>query len=87
LLPQFRKTVKFNSLVGIDASLQILWGFFKKVVVADNAAVFVDAIFMDSVNQSGGVLALGAVLFAVQIYGDFFWLFGHRDWGVSLTWI
>ena len=82
LLPQFKKRVEFNGTVGVDALLQILWGFFKKVVVADNAAIFVDAIFMDSANQSGGVLALGAVLFAIQIYGDFS---GYSDIAIGVA--
>ena len=71
LLPQFGKRHDFDTKVGLDATLQILWGFFKKVVVADTAALFVDAIFADAGAQSGWILALGAVLFAIQIYGDF----------------
>jgi len=50
---------------------QILWGLFKKIVVADNCAKYVDTVWGDYANQSGSTLALAAVLFAVQIYGDF----------------
>jgi len=49
----------------------MLWGLFKKVVVADNCATLVDAIFDGSDHLPGPLLALGAVLFAIQIYGDF----------------
>jgi alginate O-acetyltransferase complex protein AlgI len=49
----------------------MLWGFFKKMVVADNAAVIVDGIFADHAHRSGPELAAGAVFFAFQIYGDF----------------
>ena len=82
LLPQFKKKFEFDGKVAVDATLQILWGVFKKVVVADNAAVFVDAIFSDYTNQSGLVLALGAVLFAVQIYGDFS---GYSDIAIGVA--
>ena len=44
---------------------------FKKVVIADSLAPMVDAIFSTHTEQSGGTLALGAILFAFQIYGDF----------------
>lgn len=50
---------------------QILWGLFKKVVIADNCATFVDQIFNNSAQYSGSTLLLGAVLFSFQIYGDF----------------
>jgi D-alanyl-lipoteichoic acid acyltransferase DltB (MBOAT superfamily) len=50
---------------------QILWGLFKKVVIADNCAVFVSYIFDNSSELSGSSLALGAVLFSFQIYCDF----------------
>ena len=50
---------------------QILWGFFKKIVIADSCAIYVNAIFTESAELSGGILLLGAVLFAFQIYGDF----------------
>lgn len=71
LLPQFKRRFKFDGKEAVDGAQQILWGFFKKVAVADNAAIFVNAIFSDYSNQSGGVLALGAFLFAIQIYCDF----------------
>ena len=50
---------------------QILWGLFKKVVIADNAAEFANLIFNNSADYSGSTLLLGAIFFTFQIYGDF----------------
>jgi len=50
---------------------QILWGLFKKIVVADNCATYVNTVFADYASYSGSTLLLAAVLFSIQIYGDF----------------
>jgi D-alanyl-lipoteichoic acid acyltransferase DltB (MBOAT superfamily) len=50
---------------------QILWGLFKKVVIADNSAQIANEIFNNSADYSGSTLVLGAILFTFQIYGDF----------------
>ena len=71
LLPQFLKKREFNSNTAMDGMRQILWGLFKKIVVADNCAVFVNQVFADPANQAGSTLLLAAILFAFQIYGDF----------------
>ena len=71
LLPQFYKERKFEYSNAVDGMRQILWGLFKKVVIADNCAVFVSYIFDNSSELSGSSLALGAVLFSFQIYCDF----------------
>lgn len=71
LIPQFLNERKFKYSEAADGLRQILWGLFKKVVIADNCAVLVNQIFSDTQSYPGGVLALGAVLFAFQIYGDF----------------
>ena len=55
----------------VDGLRQILWGLFKKMVIADRCAEFVNPIFAHSANDSGATLALGALLFAFQIYCDF----------------
>jgi len=71
LLPQFLKERNFkyaNAVVGLK---QILWGLFKKVVIADNCAYFADIIFSNSEYYSGSTLVLGALFFTFQIYGDF----------------
>ena len=71
LLPQFYKKRTFNYATAVDGMRQILWGLFKKVVVADNCATYVDTVFADISGQSGSTLVLAAVLFTFQIYGDF----------------
>ena len=71
LLPQFYKKREFNEEKATDGMRQILWGFFKKIVIADSCAVGVNEIFANSADYSGWTLLLGGVLFAFQIYGDF----------------
>ena len=71
LLPQFQKKRTFDYATAVDGMRQILWGLFKKIVVADNCATYVDTVFADLGNQSGSTLLLAAVLFTFQIYGDF----------------
>lgn len=71
LLPQFLKDREFDYDKATDGMRQILWGLFKKVVIADNCADFANLIFNNSDDYSGGTLIFGAVFFAFQIYGDF----------------
>ena len=71
LLPQFYTKRDFNSAKAIDGMRQILWGLFKKIVIADNCAEYVNIIFNNSSDYSGSTLVLGAIFFAFQIYGDF----------------
>ncbi|SNS36751.1 D-alanyl-lipoteichoic acid acyltransferase DltB, MBOAT superfamily [Belliella buryatensis] len=71
LLPQFSEKRVFDQNKAVDGLRQILWGLFKKMVIADNCAEYVNIIFNQSESLSGSILALGAVLFAFQIYGDF----------------
>lgn len=71
LLPQIRKERNFDYLKAADGLRQILWGLFKKVVIADQCAISANQIFDNAGEYSGSTLALGAILFAFQIYGDF----------------
>ena len=71
LLPQFFKKRKFDYSLASDGVRQILWGLFKKMVIADNCAPIVNDIFNNYQTLDGSTLAVGAVLFAFQIYGDF----------------
>ena len=71
LLPQFQQRRVFDYQQAVDGMRQILWGLFKKIVVADNCATYVDTVFGSIGGQSGSTLALAAVLFTFQIYGDF----------------
>ncbi len=71
LLPQFFKQRQFVFKDANEGVRQILLGFFKKVAIADNFAVYVDQIFSNPEAYSADTLILGAVLFAIQLYGDF----------------
>ena len=71
LLPQFYKKRTFDYSKAVDGMRQILWGLFKKVVIADTCAESANAIFNNSDNFSGSTLVLGALYFTFQIYGDF----------------
>lgn len=71
LLPQIKKRRNFDYSQAVDGLRQILWGLFKKIVIADNCAEIANQIFNNSADQSGSTLAVGAVFFAFQIYGDF----------------
>ena len=71
LLPQFQTSRHFDYALGVDGLRQMLWGFFKKMVVADSCALYVDHAFADMQGANGATLAVGAVLFSIQIYGDF----------------
>lgn len=71
LLPQIKKERKFDFDQAVDGLKQMLWGFFKKIVIADNCAEYVNMIFNNPGDNSGSTLLLGALLFTFQIYGDF----------------
>jgi D-alanyl-lipoteichoic acid acyltransferase DltB (MBOAT superfamily) len=71
LLPQFHVKRKFDFMLAKDGARQILWGFFKKVVVADQCANLVELCFSNHDTISGSLLILGVIFFAFQIYCDF----------------
>jgi D-alanyl-lipoteichoic acid acyltransferase DltB (MBOAT superfamily) len=71
LLPQIQKKRNFSYDQAIDGMRQILWGFFKKMVIADNCAPIVNEIFTNYQTESSSNLVMGVILFAFQIYGDF----------------
>jgi len=71
ILPQFSSERKFDYDKTVDGLRQILWGLFKKIVIADNCAVYVNDIFNNYHHYNGNTLFIGAVLYAVQIYCDF----------------
>ena len=71
LLPQILKPRTFRYDEAVDGCRQILWGFFKKVLIADNCAVYVNTVFADYTNCSASTLLFGALMFTFQIYGDF----------------
>ena len=71
LLPQFLNRREFDYANAVDGLRQMLWGFFKKLVVADNCAVAVNFIWGSYTDQSGLALWVAAFLFTFQIYCDF----------------
>ncbi|MDX2246874.1 MAG: MBOAT family O-acyltransferase [Bacteroidia bacterium] len=71
LLPQFYSKRSFDYTKAVDGLRQILWGLFKKMVIADNCAEHANMIFNHSADYSGSTLVLGALFFTFQIYGDF----------------
>jgi D-alanyl-lipoteichoic acid acyltransferase DltB (MBOAT superfamily) len=82
LLPQFLEKRKFSYSYAVNGCKQILWGFFKKIVVADTCAIYADMIFNNYRNYNGIVLVLGAILFSIQIYGDFS---GYSDIAIGVS--
>jgi len=71
LLPQIKKERKFDREKAFDGMKQILWGLFKKMVIADNCAIYANQIFNNSEVYGGSTLLLGAFYFTIQIYCDF----------------
>ena len=71
LLPQFLRTRTFGYADAVDGCRQMLWGFFKKCVVADNCAVVANHLLNDPSQANGLGVWLGVALFTIQIYGDF----------------
>lgn len=72
IIPQFLRNERvFTYRRGVSGMKLILWGLFKKMVVADNAAVVVNAIFGSWRDEPTANLWIGAILFSFQIYGDF----------------
>lgn len=71
LLPQVQQARTFNYTQAVEGCRLILWGMFKKLVVADNLAEIVDLMFGKYTNYNGGSLIVGAIAFSFQIYGDF----------------
>ncbi|MBU3178144.1 MBOAT family protein [Clostridium estertheticum] len=71
ILPQFHKKFDFNYERIVDAMKVILWGLFKKVVIADRLAVYVNEVFNNVHSYKGWPLIIAAFLFAIQLYCDF----------------
>ncbi|MFN3754439.1 MBOAT family O-acyltransferase [Flavobacterium sp.] len=71
LLPQIKKKRYFDYHQAMDGFYQILWGLFKKIVIADTCAVYANAIFDNHENMNSLTLVIGAIYFSFQIYGDF----------------
>ena len=71
LLPQIKEKRTFDYAKAVDGLRQILWGLFKKIVIADSCSEFANIIFNNSDNYTGSTLLVGAIFFTIQIYCDF----------------
>ncbi|WP_296150933.1 MBOAT family O-acyltransferase, partial [uncultured Flavobacterium sp.] len=71
LLPQLKKRRVFNYDKAVDGIHQIVWGLFKKIVIADTCAIYANDIFNNYETSNSLTLLMGAIYFTFQIYGDF----------------
>ena len=82
LVPQLEKKREFDQGRIIDGMRQILWGLFKKAVIADNIATITNQIFDNYQDLSGSTLLLGAFFYTIQIYADFS---GYTDMAIGIA--
>ena len=80
-IPQLKSTRSFNNYMAIDGYRQILWGMFKKMVIADNLAVYIDQVWSDIPSHSGSTLFIAAILYSIQMYTDFS---GYSDMAIGV---
>ena len=80
-IPQIQKKRVFNSDLAVEGCRQILWGAFKKIVLADNLATFVNQVHDDFHIQNSSTLILAAILYTFQIYTDFS---GYTDMAIGI---
>lgn len=81
-LPQLEKRRKFDYGQATDGMRQILWGLFKKMVIADNCAPITSQIFENYQNEPASMLVYGAFLFTIQLYADFS---GYTDMAIGFS--
>jgi D-alanyl-lipoteichoic acid acyltransferase DltB (MBOAT superfamily) len=81
LLPQLQSTRSFDYTLAVDGMRQILWGLFKKMVIADNCALVVNMFFEDYNIHTGSTLLLSAILLTIQWYADFS---GYSDMAIGI---
>ena len=82
LLPQFLRPRCFNYALAVDGCRQMLWGYFKKMVVADGCALAANNILAANAEHSSVSIAVGLFCFAFQIYGDFS---GYSDIAIGVS--
>lgn len=81
-IPQLEKSRQFSYAQSVDGFRQILWGLFKKIVIADSCASITGQLFDNYQNYPGSSLLLGAFLYIVQIYADFS---GYSDMAIGIS--
>lgn len=82
LLPQLKQERRFDYSLAVDGVQQIMWGVFKKAVIADNCAMVVNNAFGNYANLPASSLIIGAILYSIQIYFDFS---GYSDMAIGLS--
>ncbi|MBF0411082.1 MAG: MBOAT family protein [Desulfamplus sp.] len=80
LIPQFRQVVSFDYTTVTDGLRLVMWGMVKKVVIADQIAVYVNQVFDHCQDYTGIPLIIASVLFTIQIYCDFS---GYSDMAIG----
>lgn len=81
-IPQLEKEKQFDYNQIVDGFRQILWGLFKKVVIADTCATYTNIIFDNSDTYSGSTLFIGAIFYSFQMYSDFS---GYSDMAIGVS--
>lgn len=81
-IPQINKLRKFDYTLSVDGAKQILWGVFKKIVIADTAALYVNEVYSNINANTGSTLFFAAIVFSFQIYCDFS---GYSDISVGIS--
>lgn len=81
-IPQLEKKREFDYTKTVDGMRQILWGLFKKVVIADNCSSITNQIFDGSQLHSGSTILVGAFFYTIQIYADFS---GYTDMAIGFS--
>lgn len=79
---QLQNNRNFDAAFANEGLRQILWGLFKKFVIANNCSIFVDQIFSNFQNLSAFALLLGAFFYTIQIYADFS---GYSDMAIGVS--
>jgi alginate O-acetyltransferase complex protein AlgI len=71
LIPQLHQTHTFHYPMVTEGLKLMLWGFFKKLVIADRLAIYVNAVYNNNEQHNGSSLIVATIFFAFQIYADF----------------
>ena len=83
LIPQLQKKRTFDYTLTVDGLRQILWGLFKKMVIADGCAIYVNHVFNSDIHtQTASTLILAAILYSFQMYADFS---GYSDMAIGIA--
>jgi D-alanyl-lipoteichoic acid acyltransferase DltB (MBOAT superfamily) len=81
LIPQLQSKRIFDYALSVDGLRQFLWGLFKKIVIADNCAIYTNYVFGDYQTLSGSTLLIAAILYSFQVYTDFS---GYSDMAIGV---